>query len=149
MLAQDGCAAGDDAQAQAGGGACDGMAGVAQVLAEGEAGVRVGADLDLSTPCCLSTGVHLAMYSATLTAACLASTLAGDTTEEHAHRFYQGAYRHAYERPAPVTESTDWEATAPATCCPCPPAPTSPPSASTSTFTPTPACTTLPDRPAR
>ncbi|UQX04662.1 NAD(P)/FAD-dependent oxidoreductase [Streptomyces sp. RerS4] len=46
----------------------------------------------------LSTGVHLAMYSATLTAACLASIRAGDIDEEHARRFYQNAYRHAYER---------------------------------------------------
>ncbi|GAA0271717.1 NAD(P)/FAD-dependent oxidoreductase [Streptomyces polychromogenes] len=46
----------------------------------------------------LSTGVHLAMYSATLTAAALTGILAGDIDEEHARHFYQTAYRHAYER---------------------------------------------------
>ncbi len=46
----------------------------------------------------LSTGVHLAMYSGMLTAACLASLHRRDVSEQQAHAFYQGAYRHAYER---------------------------------------------------
>ncbi|MFF5447696.1 NAD(P)/FAD-dependent oxidoreductase [Streptomyces sp. NPDC012888] len=46
----------------------------------------------------LSTGVHLAMYSGLLAAASIAATLHDDATETEATAFYQGAYRHAYER---------------------------------------------------
>lgn len=46
----------------------------------------------------LSTGVHLATYSAMLGAASLSSVLRGEVSEEDAWRFYQTVYRHAYER---------------------------------------------------
>ncbi|MGW5423807.1 NAD(P)/FAD-dependent oxidoreductase [Streptomyces sp. NPDC003943] len=46
----------------------------------------------------LSTGVHLAMYSGMLTAASVAAALREDVGESEAADFYQGAYRHAYER---------------------------------------------------
>jgi flavin-dependent dehydrogenase len=46
----------------------------------------------------LSTGVHLATYSALLGAASLASVLRGETSEEDAWRFYRTVYRHAYQR---------------------------------------------------
>ncbi len=46
----------------------------------------------------LSTGVHLATYSALLGAASIASTLRGEVTEEEAMRFYSTVYRNAYER---------------------------------------------------
>lgn len=46
----------------------------------------------------LSTGVHLATYSAMLGAASLASVLRGEVAEEDAGRFYETVYRHAYER---------------------------------------------------
>ncbi|MEU6669291.1 NAD(P)/FAD-dependent oxidoreductase [Streptomyces sp. NPDC046727] len=46
----------------------------------------------------LSTGVHLAMYSGLLSAAAICSVLRGEVPETHAQRFYQTAYRHAYER---------------------------------------------------
>lgn len=46
----------------------------------------------------LSTGVHLAMYSALLSAASIAGVLSGDVEEVAARRFYQTAYRQAYER---------------------------------------------------
>ncbi|MGW3863491.1 NAD(P)/FAD-dependent oxidoreductase [Streptomyces sp. NPDC005047] len=46
----------------------------------------------------LSTGVHLAMYSATLSAACTAGLLRQDVESDAAHTFYDTAYRHAYER---------------------------------------------------
>jgi flavin-dependent dehydrogenase len=46
----------------------------------------------------LSTGVHLATYSAMLGAASLASVLRGEVAEDDAWRFYQTVYRHAYER---------------------------------------------------
>ncbi|MFJ9854850.1 NAD(P)/FAD-dependent oxidoreductase [Streptomyces sp. NPDC101150] len=46
----------------------------------------------------LSTGVHLAMHSALLSAASIAGTLREEVRETDAQRFYQTAYRHAYER---------------------------------------------------
>ncbi|WP_251091465.1 NAD(P)/FAD-dependent oxidoreductase [Streptomyces sp. Caat 7-52] len=46
----------------------------------------------------LSTGVHLAMYSALLSAASIAGTIRQEVEETDAHRFYQTAYSHAYER---------------------------------------------------
>ncbi|MEU8431521.1 NAD(P)/FAD-dependent oxidoreductase [Streptomyces sp. NPDC029216] len=46
----------------------------------------------------LSTGVHLAMYSGLLSAAAIGSVLRGEVDEAAARRFYQTAYRHAYER---------------------------------------------------
>ena len=46
----------------------------------------------------LSTGVHLAMYSATLAAACLASTVRGEVTEQAAADHYDETYRNAYLR---------------------------------------------------
>ncbi|MFF0435585.1 NAD(P)/FAD-dependent oxidoreductase [Streptomyces sp. NPDC004327] len=46
----------------------------------------------------LSTGVHLAMHSGMLAAASIAAALHQDVTEAEAADFYQGAYRHAYER---------------------------------------------------
>jgi flavin-dependent dehydrogenase len=46
----------------------------------------------------LSTGVHLATYSAFLGAASLASVLRGEVAEEDAWRFYSTVYRHAYQR---------------------------------------------------
>lgn len=46
----------------------------------------------------LSTGVHLATYSAMLGAAAIASVLRGEVTEEEAWDFYSVVYRRAYER---------------------------------------------------
>jgi len=46
----------------------------------------------------LSTGVHLATYSAMLAAASLGSVLRGDVDESEAAEFYSTVYRHAYER---------------------------------------------------
>ncbi|OXM50359.1 halogenase [Amycolatopsis thailandensis] len=46
----------------------------------------------------LSTGVHLALFSATTAAACLASTLRGDTGETEAWEFFETSYRRAYTR---------------------------------------------------
>jgi flavin-dependent dehydrogenase len=46
----------------------------------------------------LSTGVHLAMYSALLAAASLASVLRGEVGEEVAGDFYEQTYRRAYLR---------------------------------------------------
>ncbi len=46
----------------------------------------------------LSTGVHLATYSAMMAAAGVASVLRGELTEEAAFAFYQKSYRRAYER---------------------------------------------------
>jgi flavin-dependent dehydrogenase len=46
----------------------------------------------------LSTGVHLATYSAMLAAASLASVLRGEVEEKAAWRFYETVYRHAYQR---------------------------------------------------
>ncbi|MFG2249937.1 NAD(P)/FAD-dependent oxidoreductase [Spirillospora sp. NPDC048823] len=46
----------------------------------------------------LSSGVHLATYSAMLGAASVASVLRGEVAEEDAWRFYETVYRHAYER---------------------------------------------------
>jgi len=46
----------------------------------------------------LSTGVHLATYSAMLGAAAISSVLRGEATEEEAWEFYETVYRHAYER---------------------------------------------------
>lgn len=46
----------------------------------------------------LSTGVHLAMYSALLSAATISSILRDGVSEEDALRFYSKAYQTAYER---------------------------------------------------
>jgi flavin-dependent dehydrogenase len=46
----------------------------------------------------LSTGVHLATYSAMLAAASIGSVLRGEATEEEAWDFYGTVYRRAYER---------------------------------------------------
>ncbi len=46
----------------------------------------------------LSTGVHLATYSALLAAASLASVLRGEVSEEEAAGFYEQTYRQAYLR---------------------------------------------------
>jgi flavin-dependent dehydrogenase len=46
----------------------------------------------------LSTGVHLAMFSALLGAASIASSKRGEVSEAEAQYFYQTAYRHAYLR---------------------------------------------------
>lgn len=46
----------------------------------------------------LSTGVHLATYSALLAAASLSSVLRGEIEEDEAATFYNTWYRHAYER---------------------------------------------------
>ena len=46
----------------------------------------------------LSTGVHLATYSALLGAASLASVVRGEVSEEDAWRFYSTVYHHAYQR---------------------------------------------------
>jgi flavin-dependent dehydrogenase len=46
----------------------------------------------------LSTGVHLATYSAMLAAASISSALRGEVTEPEALDFYSAAYRTAYER---------------------------------------------------
>ncbi|WP_255948075.1 NAD(P)/FAD-dependent oxidoreductase [Streptomyces odontomachi] len=46
----------------------------------------------------LSTGVHLAMYSAMLTAASLASVFRGEFGEEEAQGLYERSYRQAYLR---------------------------------------------------
>lgn len=46
----------------------------------------------------LSTGVHLATYSAMLGAAAISTVLRGEATEQEAWDFYGTVYRHAYER---------------------------------------------------
>ncbi len=46
----------------------------------------------------LSTGVHLATFSAMLAAASLASVLRGEVPEEQARAFYDQSYRHSYLR---------------------------------------------------
>ncbi len=46
----------------------------------------------------LSSGVHLAMHSGTMAAACLASILRGDVDEERAMRFYHKCYRAHFVR---------------------------------------------------
>jgi flavin-dependent dehydrogenase len=46
----------------------------------------------------LSTGVHLATYSAMLGAASIGSITRGETTEDEALEFYRTVYRHSYER---------------------------------------------------
>lgn len=46
----------------------------------------------------LSTGVHLATYSAMIAAAGIGSTLRGEVTEEEARAFFSTVYRRAYER---------------------------------------------------
>jgi flavin-dependent dehydrogenase len=46
----------------------------------------------------LSTGVHLAMYSALLSAATISAVLGDGVAEPDAMRFYEKAYRTAYER---------------------------------------------------
>ena len=46
----------------------------------------------------LSTGVHLAMYSGFLAAASLVSVIDGMTAEERAFKFFETAYRNAYQR---------------------------------------------------
>jgi flavin-dependent dehydrogenase len=46
----------------------------------------------------LSTGVHLATYSAMLAAAAIVSAERGDVEIEHAQNFFATVYRHAYER---------------------------------------------------
>ncbi|MGH3866942.1 MAG: NAD(P)/FAD-dependent oxidoreductase [Pseudonocardiaceae bacterium] len=46
----------------------------------------------------LSTGVHLATYSATLAAASLASILRGEVSEDEADNFYERTYRQSYLR---------------------------------------------------
>lgn len=46
----------------------------------------------------LSTGVHLAMFSALLAAASLASVLRGEVTEEEARTFYSHSYQQTYLR---------------------------------------------------
>ncbi|WP_031172320.1 NAD(P)/FAD-dependent oxidoreductase [Streptosporangium roseum] len=46
----------------------------------------------------LSTGVHLATYSAMLGAASLSSVLRGEVAEQDAWRFYNTIYHHAYQR---------------------------------------------------
>jgi len=46
----------------------------------------------------LSTGVHLATYSAMLAAAAIVSTDRGEVEAEQARRFYSTVYRHTYER---------------------------------------------------
>jgi flavin-dependent dehydrogenase len=68
----------------------------------------------------LSTGVHLAMFSALLAAACIASLARGETDEAQAQSFYEESYRRAYLRFLVVvsavykqhlpTESYFWEA---------------------------------------
>lgn len=46
----------------------------------------------------LSTGVHLALYSALTAAACVASIFRGEVTEDEGLLFYEFAYRRAYTR---------------------------------------------------
>jgi flavin-dependent dehydrogenase len=46
----------------------------------------------------LSTGVHLALYSALNAAASIASVYRGEVTEDAAHNFFEFAYRRAYTR---------------------------------------------------
>ncbi len=46
----------------------------------------------------LSTGVHLATFSAVLAAGSIASMLRGEVPEPDALEFYRSTYRHAYER---------------------------------------------------
>jgi flavin-dependent dehydrogenase len=46
----------------------------------------------------LSTGTHLAMYSALLGAACVTSILRGDVSERRALEFFHQHYRRSYER---------------------------------------------------
>ncbi|MGX7826289.1 NAD(P)/FAD-dependent oxidoreductase [Actinokineospora sp. 24-640] len=53
----------------------------------------------------LSTGVHLAMYSAMLASACLVSIVNGEVTEEEAGAHYDRTYRNAYLRYMVVVSS--------------------------------------------
>lgn len=46
----------------------------------------------------LSTGVHLAMYSATLACAGVMSVMHGEVTEQQAMAFFESLYHHAYAR---------------------------------------------------
>jgi flavin-dependent dehydrogenase len=46
----------------------------------------------------LSTGVHLAMYSAMLASGVILSTTAGEVSEGQGRAFYESLYRHAYAR---------------------------------------------------
>jgi flavin-dependent dehydrogenase len=46
----------------------------------------------------LSSGVHMATFSALLAAAAVTSILRGEVAEDRARFFYETAYRHAYER---------------------------------------------------
>lgn len=46
----------------------------------------------------LSTGVHLATYSAMLASASISSVLRGEVSEKEAWEFYNTVYRHSYER---------------------------------------------------
>ena len=46
----------------------------------------------------LSTGVHLALYSALNAAACIASVQRGEVAEDAAHGFFEFAFRRAYAR---------------------------------------------------
>ncbi|MBK8254296.1 MAG: tryptophan 7-halogenase [Polyangiaceae bacterium] len=46
----------------------------------------------------LSSGVHLAMHSGTMAAACLASVMRGEVSEERATRFYHKCYRAHFVR---------------------------------------------------
>jgi flavin-dependent dehydrogenase len=61
-------------------------------------GYLISGDAALFLDPLLSTGVHLATYSALLGAASIGSILRGETTEEEALEFYRTVYRHAYER---------------------------------------------------
>ncbi|KZL15199.1 NAD(P)/FAD-dependent oxidoreductase [Pseudovibrio sp. Ad26] len=46
----------------------------------------------------LSSGVHLAMFSALMAAACITSIHTGDVDEDRAHTFFETSYRQAYLR---------------------------------------------------
>ena len=46
----------------------------------------------------LSTGVHLAMYSAMLASGVILSNTAGEVSESEGRAFYESLYRHAYAR---------------------------------------------------
>ncbi len=71
----------------------------------------------------LSTGVHLAMYSATLASAAIVATMRGDVTAGEARTFYESMYRNDYARMYllasdlyrrhPATDSDFWAAQRP------------------------------------
>ncbi|YCK36445.1 NAD(P)/FAD-dependent oxidoreductase [Actinomadura sp. ATCC 39365] len=61
-------------------------------------GYRIAGDAACFLDPLLSTGVHLAMYSALLAAASITATERGEVSEQEAQGFYESLYRNAYQR---------------------------------------------------